>query len=529
MSEAVLETDLAVGPRAIDAYSRLSYTMWYALAEFIDNSTQSRQNYGSIIDDVLKQEGRPLEVMITHNRLKKELEIEDNSIGMTLEKLVEALRIAHPTKDSTGRSKYGMGMKTAACWIGKKWKIVTCEWGSGDELTAEVDVAGIAHAAKKIPITRRKVPTSQHGTKIVVSELHRNIQKRTEETIRHYLGSMYRFDLANNRLKLVYNNEEILQPQDYPFDTDPHGKPMRRDLPPKLVGGKPVKGWVGVLREKTAGGTGGGRKFGGFSLFQNQRQIEGFPKAWKPSRIFGGVEDEGANNLIAQRLMGVIELDGFDVSHTKDAILFRDDEEEELIEFLYEQTKDYRDYSLKRRGSRGQPWSRDKVKDFVDSMKQEFTSPEMKDAVNTSMLPPLDTILSNNKQQVSSLTDDEKLATIEVVPSELRIIVSYKQVSEYEPHLTIATGAEPGTVHVIINGLHPYYIDLESSDAAQECVRQYIYDAIAEYRVSKQDARVNADSVRRLKNDLLRAQVVRIENAAAAVRESEFETTVSTK
>ncbi len=128
MSTPILETDLAVGPSAIEAYSRLSYSMWYAMAEFIDNSTQSRLNYGSIIDDVLRQEGSPLVVEIVHDRVNKQIIFRDNSIGMTNEKLVEALKIAHPTTDSRGRSKYGMGMKTAACWIGRKWKIVTCEW-----------------------------------------------------------------------------------------------------------------------------------------------------------------------------------------------------------------------------------------------------------------------------------------------------------------------------------------------------------------------------------------------------------------
>lgn len=148
-SNPVIETDLTIGPQAIDANSRLSYTMWYAFAEFIDNSTQSRLNYGSIIDDVLRQEGTPLIVQIDHNRMKRELTIEDNSIGMTKDDLIEALRIAQPTKDSRGRSKYGMGMKTAACWIGRKWQIVTCEWSSGEEWTADIDVQGIAYQGKK--------------------------------------------------------------------------------------------------------------------------------------------------------------------------------------------------------------------------------------------------------------------------------------------------------------------------------------------------------------------------------------------
>ena len=38
-AKTVIETELSIGPRAIDAYSRLNYTMWYALAEFIDKTT----------------------------------------------------------------------------------------------------------------------------------------------------------------------------------------------------------------------------------------------------------------------------------------------------------------------------------------------------------------------------------------------------------------------------------------------------------------------------------------------------------
>ena len=46
----------------------------------------------------------------------------------------------------------------------------------------------------------------------------------------------------------------------------------------------------------------------------------------RPEVVGGGVDDEGANNLVAQRLTGVLLLDGFVVSHTKDAVLFEGDE-----------------------------------------------------------------------------------------------------------------------------------------------------------------------------------------------------------
>jgi DNA topoisomerase VI subunit B len=186
---ATLEAELSIGPKAIDHYSRLSYTMWFALAEFVDNSTQSRLNYGPTIDEVLQQEGVPLTVHIVHNRLTREISIEDNSIGMAKTDLIAALKIATATPDSKGRSKYGMGMKTAACWIGRKWKVVTCERGSGEEWTAEVDIDAIVNHGARVRLTMEEVDLSCHYTKVVISDLRRVIQKRSEETIMTYLGS----------------------------------------------------------------------------------------------------------------------------------------------------------------------------------------------------------------------------------------------------------------------------------------------------------------------------------------------------
>jgi hypothetical protein len=139
-------------------------------------------------------------------------------------------------------------------------------------------VEAIAHRGAKVPLTMRKVDTTQHYTRIIISDLRRVIQKRSEEVIRTYLGSMYMFDLrkdadGNPGLKLTYNGEEVPPPDESDWDTDTSGKPYKQDLATKIVGGKTVSGWFGVLRK-------GGRKFGGFSLYQNNRQIQGFPNAW---------------------------------------------------------------------------------------------------------------------------------------------------------------------------------------------------------------------------------------------------------
>jgi hypothetical protein len=489
--------------------------MWYALAEFVDNSTQSRLNYERVVDEVLQTEGKPLQIDITYNKTAREIRVEDNSIGMNKETLIDALKIAAPTKDSKGRSRYGMGMKTAACWLGRKWKIVTCEWGSGIEWTAEVDVEAIAYHGARVPLTPRAVGTDDHYTKIIITEMRRNIQARTESTLMDYLGSMYMFDLkpieggAVPPVKITYNTAEIAAPSEYEWDTDPDGKPYLREIPEGTkIGTKSISGWVGVLKK-------GGRKYGGFSLFQNRRQIQGFPNAWKPRSIFGGVDDEGANNLVSQRLTGVLLFDhDFSVSHTKDAILFDDAEEDQLEKFLVELTKDYRLRAVQRRGDRiGRIWSGEKLRELIEGLKPEFMSTEMKDAVNTAQLPPIDAIVASNRQRVDELAEADTAAVFPVT-GELTVKVSIREVSEYEPYVTISTGAEAGVIHVLINGLHPYYQTLETQEAIEECITQFTYDAVAEYRAGNLIASpVLPDSVRSLKDGLMRVRIHQNENA----------------
>ena len=73
----------------------------------------------------------------------------------------------------------------------------------------------------------------------------------------------------------------------------------------------------------------GSRRDAGFSIIRSNRVITGWPDSYRPETIFGEQEG-GSNNLVNQRLFGELILEGFEVSHTKDQILFDDGEQEEL-------------------------------------------------------------------------------------------------------------------------------------------------------------------------------------------------------
>lgn len=513
MPELDAAADFEVGPQAIGAYSRLNYTMWYALAEFVDNSTQARVNYDHLIDEILKSEGNCLRVSIRTDKDFNDLLIEDNCIGMSRVKLEKALKIAQPTSDSKGRSKYGMGLKTAACWIGNTWTVTTCEWGSGEEWKAVVDVKAILNGNTKIPLTVRKVGKDEHYTRIRISDLNRSVQQRTQDTIRIYLGSMYRMDIREKKLILLYENNPVPLPEDLEFAAAEDGT-IQRFAFEHVINGKRIHGWLGVLKS-------GGRKFGGFSLLQHGRQIRGYPDAWKPRSVFGGVDDEGGNSLVSQRLTGEIILDDFDVSHTKDSILYRGNEEEQLELFLAQKVQKLKSFaSTMRTNEKRSPWSKERVKDIVEGAKKEFESKELHDTLKEAIIPPLSVIQETNKKQVAALTKEDMLWSMDA-GSGITIRVYLQDRSENDPHLTIVA-ENNNVVSIVINARHPYYMEIDSADRADELIRQYIYDAVSEYRVFQRMAAQPPDAIRKLKDQLLRAKLLRMENEVTKAQRAEI-------
>src|SRR5207253_658559 len=82
-----------------------------------------------------------------------------------------------------------------------------------------------------------------------------------------------------------------------------------------------------------------GRPNAGFSILRRGRVIRGHPNNWRPEEIFG--QEQGSNNLINQRITGEINLDMFEVSHTKDDILWQGDEEDQVQAKLKDESADF--------------------------------------------------------------------------------------------------------------------------------------------------------------------------------------------
>ncbi|MYJ57682.1 MAG: hypothetical protein F4088_01995, partial [Chloroflexi bacterium] len=175
-----MTVQLELGLEVIRSYKRLSYTIWHALAEFVDNSTQSYFNNRPDLDAAFEREGRKLEVDIVYDRERGLFRISDNAMGMSLAELTYGLRVGAPPAVDDGRSKYGMGMKTAACWIGDNWSVRTKKMGEPSEHRIDVDVEAVASGENLLPYSEvADRDPNDHYTIIEISNHHKEFRGRT--------------------------------------------------------------------------------------------------------------------------------------------------------------------------------------------------------------------------------------------------------------------------------------------------------------------------------------------------------------
>ena len=154
-------------------YKNIRYDPWTAIAEFVDNSTQSYYDNVQRLEATKYWDG--LEVDIEYKKDKTSgdrLVIRDNAFGMDFNDFQRAIILDSPPRKQS-RSEFGMGLKTAACWFGKCWSVESVALGSGIKYKTTVDVEALSKY-KNEEITVEEIPCSpkEHGTGITIWNLN---------------------------------------------------------------------------------------------------------------------------------------------------------------------------------------------------------------------------------------------------------------------------------------------------------------------------------------------------------------------
>lgn len=308
-----MEIDITLPQQAYAIFESLNYTPWNAIGEFVDNSIQSYINYKPRLKKLEKDYKLKIEIKLDQNKL----EIFDNASGIDQDSLKKGLKPATKPEVLDGLSEFGMGMKTAAFWMCRKWKIVSKHFESKEEFTVEFDNVQIyTKDIKKVIAYPTKVEDNNHYTKITLQDLVIDgIDERIVEDLKENLASMYRHYIRDDQIDIYFNGEKLsFKKYDVLRAKKVYGDEKEIDWSKKidfaLANGKRVTGFAGLLEV-------GKPTRAGFTYLRRNRVIEGLVSGVKIIDILGT-----ANQKRSQRVFAELNLDDFRVSHTKDKILF---------------------------------------------------------------------------------------------------------------------------------------------------------------------------------------------------------------
>lgn len=489
--------EMKIGLDVISSYKRLAYTPWHAIAEFVDNSTQSYFNNEDVLLPLFRKAGERLHVSIVYDRDTKFFRITDNAMGMSYDELQHALHVALPPTNTTGRSKYGMGLKTAACWLGNEWRVRTKKLGETTEHVVMVSVPKISAGDNQLPHQEVKDKSKEeHYTVIEITDHNREFHGRTLGRIKDFLRSMYREDFRNKALTLEWQGSPLQWEElDDKLLIGQDGTRYKKsfNFP---VDGKEVRGWVGILDK-------GSRADAGFSIIHCGRVIKGWPESWRPASLYGQIQ--GTNDLVNQRLVGEIHLNGFDVSHTKDDILWLGSQEEDVERNLKIHCGDYRDVAQKfrKRDNDQRGPSEMETSTAIDELKRELLSPEMIDQITLKVVPPkqvVESSVTRIRDDVTSRLPETFSLTLADLAVKLYLV---HDMSPNDPYV-VTDSARSDEVIVIVNESHPHWSGLKGSEGVLNYLRHCTYDAVAEWQARSKAARLDPDTIKLLKDALLR-------------------------
>ena len=495
---AVQPIQLELGLQVIQSYKRLSYTPWHAIAELVDNATQSYFDNQDILDKAFLNSNESLFVGIAYERNNGGLlRVSDNSIGMSYRELVNALRVGFPPKNTSGRSKYGMGMKTASCWIGNKWTIRTKKLGETQEHSVTVDVDKIANGDNNLGhVSTEGKRENDHYTVIEIREHNHVFHGRTLGKIKDFLRSIYRQDLRNNWVVIEWRgNALVWSDEDFQFLEAPDGSTYKKPFEFEAYD-KKVKGWVGVLSS-------GSRANAGFSILHADRVVKGWPESWRPEAIYGF---QGRNDLINQRLVGEIYMDAFEVSHTKDDILWYGDEQEEVEKLLKEECSDYvavaRQY--RKRDDTGDGPTDIEVQTAIEALEQQLSLSKFSDTVALTTVPPPAAVTQALQSLKATAMGREPTFHAKLEGTLFEILGFLMGDSSVNDPYVVVDATDELRVMIIVNTQHPHWSQLSGSEGVLNYLRHCTYDGVAEWQARRMSASLDPDTIKVLKDRMLR-------------------------
>lgn len=333
--EKFQSVSISIGSNMYGRFEDLPNTVPHVFGEFIDNALQSFKDTESQLKAI--QPDYELKVTIdidwdeTTNRATK-ITITDNAAGINEKNYKSAFMPAKTPENNQGLNEFGMGLKTAACWLGETWTVVTKALGEEKEKIVTFELNEVmANDLEELPVSSNPKDLNEHYTIITISEPTKNVPAlKSLSKIKTDIASIYRKSLRADEMqificgeKLNFNEYDILYT---PFARTPQAPPIywKKDIDFKF-GRYKATGFIGILRDID-------NNKNGFVLLRRGRVIIG---AESDGRYFPKSLSGSGGTFRYKRIFGELELEGFEVAFNKNDI-----QDKENLEALMEALRD---------------------------------------------------------------------------------------------------------------------------------------------------------------------------------------------
>lgn len=475
-----------IQPKAgiLGVFSRLNYKPWYAIGEFVDNSTASFFGHKNIMKFY---KIKKITINIEYDAYKNSLTVTDDAYGMNRTDFERAVLMDQKPDNLNGRNEFGMGLKTAASWFGNVWSVESTQLGSNLKYYAEVNIPKLRDENLNcIDIVTSETDKNEHGTVIKITQITKRLDSpNTKKKIKDLLSSMYRRDINSGEVDIFFNGEKLFfEPYKIlRFRNNSWEKSVKFSF---MFNEKEyhVDGFVGIMQD-------GSYPKAGFALFRYNRVIiGGFGENYKPNYIF-----DQAQSQISLKLYGELNMEDFPVNQAKDGFVWDDGLEDEFLVNLEKEIKDYIEIAAISKKDRAKE---EEINEEKSDRTQEEVNSNFKDLVldddNTDegiddeeTIDTHDPVSLYEKEQIKeNQISQENLSKpreyeIQLDPVSTKRFIVYWKIANDEKWIEY----DSESAEIVINVNHPFFKPYSSDNDFKNVLESFVVSFICAEELAK--------------------------------------------
>jgi hypothetical protein len=377
-----MNISIATKPAIYKIFRSLPNTHWNCISEFIDNSLSAWLNSPTDSNCL---------VIISID--KKQITIEDNGPGISAADFHRAFEPANTPINNASLNEFGMGLKTASLYLGNNYKVQTQRKDSLlHEIFFDLDVVTEFNLTELEVITNERDQNKLSFTKITISNLNSETAPDPVfdlEQIKYYLSKIYKKAISTYAT-IIVNGEKLKEKE-----TNYLIAPWYQDFNSSQIIWHTtvnceyqhfkIKGFVSLLSELSDFES-------GLLLFRRGRVVVGMKERCKPKILFSN-----PGSHLYKRLYGELELEGFNISMSKDKIL-----EDSVLNIIFDKIKKFLDSQEMSLLEQGKEFRINKFNIFKNAENEQKNSKplEIPQTLNTIKKDPELTTYHNGKKLV---------------------------------------------------------------------------------------------------------------------------------